>query len=395
MLDQQTIATIKSTIPLLESAGPALTRHFYQRMFTHNPELKDVFNLAHQHSGGQPVALFNAVAAYARHIDNLAALTGAVERIAHKHTGFLIKPEQYHIVGSHLLATLKELGGEAVTDEILAAWEKAYGLLASIFIGREEQIYAEREEATGGWRGTRPFVIRQKRIESDLITSFVLEPKDGESVVDFIPGQYLSLQLNHPDLAHTEIRQYSLSDAPNGRSYRICVKREAGGQVSNLLHDRLEEGDELAVIPPAGDFFLNATTNTPIVLLSGGVGLTPMLAMLNQLIVTGHQGEVRWLHACEHGGLHAFADDIAGKAARLPNLEARTWYRQPRAGDEGQFDFAGQLDLEQVNELLPAGAHYYFCGPEGFMREVKRQLSERGVEEGRLHYEFFGPHQSL
>ena len=108
MLDQATIAVIKSTIPLLESAGPDLTRQFYQRMFSHNPELKDVFNLAHQRSGGQPLALFSAVAAYARNIDNLGALAGAVERIAHKHTGFLIQPEQYHIVGSHLLATLKE-----------------------------------------------------------------------------------------------------------------------------------------------------------------------------------------------------------------------------------------------------------------------------------------------
>ena len=121
MLDQATIAVIKSTIPLLESAGPALTQHFYQRMFNHNPELKDVFNLAHQRSGGQPLALFSAVAAYARNIDNLGALTGAVERIAHKHTGFLIQPEQYHIVGSHLLATLKEMGGSAVTDEVLEA----------------------------------------------------------------------------------------------------------------------------------------------------------------------------------------------------------------------------------------------------------------------------------
>lgn len=395
MLDQQTIATIKSTIPLLESAGPAMTKHFYQRMFTHNPELKEVFNLAHQHSGGQPVALFNAIAAYAQHIDNLAALTGAVERIAHKHTGFMIQPQQYHIVGTHLLATLKELGGEAVTDGILAAWEKAYGLLASVFIGREEQIYTEREQAAGGWRGTRPFIIRQKRVESDLITSFVLEPKDGGQVVDFIPGQYLSLQLSHPALAHTEIRQYSLSDAPNGRHYRISVKREAGGQVSNLLHDHFEEGDELAVVPPAGDFVLQAEPDTPVVLLSGGVGLTPMLSMLGHLLTSGHQAEIRWLHACEHGGLHAFADEIATKAASHPNLEARTWYRQPRDEDKGRFDFSGQMDLEQIYELLPAGAHYYFCGPEGFMREVKRQLSERGVEEGRLHYEFFGPHQSL
>ena len=163
MLDQATIAVIKSTIPLLESAGPALTQHFYQRMFNHNPELKDVFNLAHQRSGGQPLALFSAVAAYARNIDNLGALTGAVERIAHKHTGFLIQPEQYHIVGSHLLATLKEMGGSAVTDEVLEAWGKAYGVLADIFIGREGELYREKASEIGGWQGARAFLIKEKR----------------------------------------------------------------------------------------------------------------------------------------------------------------------------------------------------------------------------------------
>lgn len=163
MLDSRTIQVIKSTIPLLESAGPVLTQHFYERMFKHNPELKDVFNLAHQHSGGQPVALFNAVAAYAKNIDNLGALGSAVERIAHKHTGFLIQPEQYAIVGSHLLATLKELGGKAVTEEVLTAWADAYGFLANIFINREAQIYQESAQQDGGWSGVREFIISEDR----------------------------------------------------------------------------------------------------------------------------------------------------------------------------------------------------------------------------------------
>jgi nitric oxide dioxygenase len=122
------------------------------------------------------LALFSAVAAYARNIDNLGALAGAVERIAHKHTGFLIQPEQYHIVGSHLLATLKEMGGNAVTEEVLTAWGKAYGVLADIFIGRESELYREKASQDGGWQGTRPFIIKEKRQESELITSFVLAP---------------------------------------------------------------------------------------------------------------------------------------------------------------------------------------------------------------------------
>lgn len=397
MLDQATIAVIKSTIPLLESAGPALTQHFYQRMFSHNPELKDVFNLAHQRSGGQPLALFSAVAAYARNIDNLGALAGAVERIAHKHTGFLIQPEQYHIVGSHLLATLKEMGGNAVTEEVLAAWGKAYGVLADIFIGRERELYREQANREGGWQGTRSFIIREKRQESELVTSFVLAPVDGKPVLRFKPGQYLSIKLVHPELEHQEIRQYSLSDAPNGRDYRISVKREPQGQASNLLHDKLHVGDEVAVMPPAGDFFLQEETATPVVLLSAGVGLTPVLSMLNHLLASGQDTEIRWLHACERGAQHAFREEIREKSRQHPRLQIRTWYREPGEQDvQGEdYDFVGPLALEQVTDLIPANAHYYFCGPLGFMKAVKGQLVGLGVPADRMHYEIFGPHQEI
>lgn len=397
MLDQATIAVIKSTIPLLESAGPALTQHFYQRMFSHNPELKDIFNLAHQRSGGQPLALFNAVAAYARNIDNLGALAGAVERIAHKHTGFMIQPEQYHIVGSHLLATLKELGGSAVTEEVLDAWGKAYGVLASIFIGRESEIYQEKVSQSGGWQGPRPFIIKEKRVESELITSFVLAPLDGKPVLIFKPGQYLSIKLAHPELEYQEIRQYSLSDAPNGRDYRISVKREPQGQVSNLLHDHLHAGDQVELMPPTGDFFLRADATTPVVLLSAGVGLTPMLSMLNQLLAKGHAADICWLHGCEQGALHAFKEDIRHKHEQHDLLQSRVWYREPEAQDEQgkDYDFHGTMELSQVAELLAPQAHYYFCGPLGFMQAIKAQLSAAGIPADQLHYEVFGPHQDL
>ncbi|EKB25874.1 NO-inducible flavohemoprotein [Aeromonas dhakensis] len=397
MLDQATIAVIKSTIPLLESAGPALTQHFYQRMFSHNPELKDIFNLAHQRSGGQPLALFNAVAAYAKNIDNLGALAGAVERIAHKHTGFLIQPEQYHIVGSHLLATLKELGGSAVTDEMLDAWGKAYGVLASIFIGRESEIYQEKANEIGGWQGPRPFLIKEKRVESELITSFLLAPVDGKPVLDFKPGQYLSIKLVHPELEYQEIRQYSLSDAPNGQHYRISVKREPQGQVSNLLHDHLQEGDQVELMPPAGDFYLKADNRTPVVLLSAGVGVTPMMSMLNQLLASSHQADITWLHACEQGTVHAFREDIQQKSRQNANLLSRVWYREPQASDvQGKdYDFAGTMDLSAVQERITPQAHYYFCGPLGFMQAVKQQLIAAGIPAGQLYYEVFGPHQDL
>ena len=153
-------------------------------------------------------------------------------------SGFLIQPEQYHIVGSHLLATLKELGGSEVTDEVLDAWGKAYGVLASIFIGRESEIYQEKASEIGGWQGPRPFIIKEKRVESELITSFVLAPLDGKPVLHFKPGQYLSIKLVHPELEYQEIRQYSLSDAPNGQHYRISVHGLEGSQIAAATEEQ-------------------------------------------------------------------------------------------------------------------------------------------------------------
>ena len=397
MLDQHTIQVVKSTIPLLESAGPALTTHFYQRMFAHNPELKDTFNLAHQHTGGQPVALFNAVAAYAKHIDNLSALTGAVERIAHKHTGFLITPEQYQIVGGHLLATLKELGGEAVTEEVLTAWAKAYGFLADIFINREAQLYQQSAEKIGGWQGTRQFTISAKVVESAVITSFELTPVDGQAVIDFVPGQYLSVQLNHPRLTNQEIRQYSLSDAPNGNTYRISVKREVGGQVSSLLHDCYEVGDELAVVPPAGDFFLNTQEVSPVVLISAGVGVTPLMSMLDYLLVDNNGADITWLHACENGETHGFRLYINSLLNEHNRFSRFVWYREPNGQDlpAEDYQFAGTMELSNVSEHILPNARYYFCGPLAFMASVKQQLLTLGVDSSRMHYEVFGPHESL
>ncbi len=401
MLSTETIRIVQSTIPLLESAGTELTRHFYQRMFSHNPELKDVFNLSHQRSGGQPVALFEAVLGYARNIDNLSVLSAVVERIAQKHTSFLITPDQYQIVGHHLIETIREQAGEAATDEVLQAWTEAYQLLATIFIEREEAIYQASEEVVGGWRGLRPFRVVRKFRESDLITSFSLEPVDGKPVMDFRPGQYLGIKLKPATSDYSEIRQYSLSDAPNGCSYRISVKRETGdvdGLVSNWLHDAVNEGDVIEVMPPAGDFFLNVDDDTPVVLISAGVGLTPMLSMLNTQLCNGHQGSLFWLHACENGRVHAFKDDIRNKEQQQERLKSWVWYNQPAAGDRPaeDYDFDGHMALEKVRQAIDApGAHFYFCGPLPFMKMVKETLVEWGVEDERIHYEVFGPYSSL
>lgn len=394
MLDAQTIATVKASIPALLATGPALTAHFYDRMFEHNPELKEIFNMSNQRNGNQREALFNAICAYASNIENLAVLLPAVEKIAQKHTSFAIQPEQYDIVGKHLLATLEELlnPGEAV----ITAWGKAYGVLANVFIQRETQLYQEAENKAGGWRIPRAFRISAITQQSAAIKSIELTPADGLPVAAHLPGQYLGVWLRNKGFAHQEIRQYSITHAPNGTHYRIAVRHEKGGLASGWLHQQAKVGDEVLLAAPAGDFFMDVTPETPVTLISAGVGQTPLLAMLHALAETGHRAPVQWLHAADNGETHAFKDEVNQLGATLPAFTQHIWYNQPQAADRGAFDTEGLMNLMAIESQLSNPAmHYYLCGPVGFMQSVAQQLVALNVPQDQIHYEVFGPHKVL
>ncbi|MDB2387450.1 NO-inducible flavohemoprotein [Shewanella sp.] len=400
MLSELHISIVKSTIPLLESAGSHITEHFYQRLFNHNPELKHIFNLSHQQTGGQPVALFNAVAAYAKNIDNLGALTSTVERIAHKHTSFNIQPEHYPIVGHHLLETLRELAPDDFTPEVEEAWGAAYAVLAGIFIEREGALYHKRANDNGGWQGARQFTVSEKKTESALVTSFVLSPTDGQTVIDFEPGQYLGICVAPDQQQYREIRQYSLSDKPNGKQYRISVKREAlniPGVVSNYLHDHIHIGDSIDVYPPAGDFHYKER-EAPVVLISAGVGVTPMQSMLEMLAANAFSNPVFYLHACESVEQHSFNQRVEELSLQL-DLQHHTWYRdiaQSNQVSELSNIHQGFMNFATLRNQLPIEhGDYYLCGPVPFMQFAQQQLLELGVDTQRIHYEVFGPHASL
>ncbi|WP_033791850.1 NO-inducible flavohemoprotein [Pantoea septica] len=394
MLDAQTIATVKSTLPAVAAVGPKLTAHFYDRMLSQHPELKNVFNMNNQRNGNQREALFNAICAYGANLDNLAALLPAVEKIAQKHASLAIKPEQYAIVGDNLLATIKELLNPG--DEVLAAWGRAYGVLADVFIQREEAIYQETEQQEGGWRGTRPFRIAAIDAQSSVIKSFTLAPVDGGAVAAFKPGQYLTVHLHPAEFEFQQNRQYSLTHASNGKSYRIAVKRDAQGTVSGWLHEKAQVGDVLDLTAPHGDVFMEVDRETPVALISAGVGVTPMLAMLHALAEQQHAAPVTWLHAAENGVQHAFAEEVAETGARLRDFEKRVWYRVPEAADAGRFDAEGVMDLAAESARLQDGrTQFWLCGPVGFMQFIAGQLRDMGVEASRIHYEVFGPHKGL
>ncbi len=390
MLNDAQRAIVKATVPLLETGGEALTTHFYRIMLGEYPEVRPLFNQAHQASGDQPRALANSVLMYARHIDKLENLGNLPAQIINKHVSLQVLPEHYPIVGACLLRAIREvLGAEIATDEVLAAWGAAYQQLADILIGAEEQVYAASAAAPGGWRGVRVFRVERKVPESSEITSFYLRPVDGQPVVAHQPGQYIGLRMN---INGTEQRRnYSLSDAPNGQELRISVKREAGGLVSNHLHDQIQAGDTLEVFPPAGAFTLQES-DKPLVLISGGVGITPTLAMLKEALGTGRT--VHFIHCARNRTVHAFREAIDSLAALHPQL--RRFYCYDQATPDDGADAVGLLNKDLLANWLPGrDVDAYFLGPKPFMALVKRHLAELGVPEAQTRYEFFGPAAAL
>ena len=388
MLSVQDRAIVKSTVPLLESGGEALITHFYRMMLSEYPPVRALFNQAHQASGDQPRALANGVLMYAKHIDQLDQLGDLVGRIINKHVALQIQPEHYPIVGTCLLRAIAQvLGDEVATPAVLNAWGAAYNQLAQILIGAESAIYTRKAEEVGGWRGGREIVLAARVQESVEITSFYFAPKDQGPVLAAEPGQYIGLQLFIE--GEETRRNYSLSALSDNGQYRISVKREAGGRASNYLHDCLQVGASLMLFPPSGEFTLSASAK-PLVLISGGVGITPTLAMLEAALAS--ERPVHFIHCARNGSVHAFRGWVDDLAVRHPQLKRFYCYAE-EDGISPPADQIGLLDQEQLGLWLPADRDLdaYFLGPKGFMAAIKRHLKALGVPPQQSRYEFFGP----
>ena len=399
MLSQRTIDIVKATAPVLEEQGETLTQHFYKRMFAHNPEVAPLFNPAHQRAGSQQKALAAAICAYAANIENLEVLGGAVELIAQKHASLRILPDHYPIVGENLLASIREVLGPAATEEVITAWAEAYGFLAEILIDREKQIYSTHERTRNGWVAFKPFRVVRTVPESEIITSFYLQPADGGGVPLFKPGQYITVRI--PDnRGQTTMRNYSLSNPPGEDLFRISVKQEPKGFVSNFLHRSAREGTEIEIGPPCGEFFIDLSEKhqRPLMLLSAGVGITPLLSMLLGVLKTQPEREVFFVHGVLNGRVHAFRDFVRQLAASHPTLKVHYRYNEATAEDRKMqwHDSEGLIDAELLEDMLPdRDADYYFCGPKPFMVGIYHNLLKWGVPASQVHFEFFGPRQEL
>lgn len=406
MLTEAQRSIIRATVPALQNHGEAITQHFYKTLFNSHPELLNIFNKANQRPGGQSANLATSILMYAGNIDHLDKLSGMVERIAHKHGSMEVKPEHYPVVGHHLLLSIRAVLGDAATDEVLDAWGAAYGDLAAIFIGREKELYDSGARRSGGWYGFKEFRVSRKVRESSTIVSFHLVPADGSTLPDFLPGQFLSIKLKTPQDPNEQIRQYSLSCASNGTYYRMSVGREKSGSnnilvpdgiVSNFLQDHVEEGDSLQVHMPLGDFVLDERSSRPVVLLSGGVGITPVLAMFDDL-VTHSDRPVTFLHGTGNRLEHSFGQEIRDLASSRSNTKAVVFYVEVDTADVRgvHHDESGFIDAEMIRHHVPdLDADFYVCGPVPFLRAIEHALDSLGVPKNRQHSEAFAPDPSL
>lgn len=396
MASKKTIEIIKSTAPVLQVHGEAITKVFYALLFDKHPELKDLFNMVNQKKGVQQKALANAIFQYAVHIEKLEMLGDAVETIAQKHASLSIPKEAYPIVGENLLLAIKQVLGDAATPEIIDAWAEAYGDLAVIFVSREEALYTAREKGEGGFRGMKEFVVTKKIKESTTITSFYLKRKDGTKVPDFIAGQYIAVTIEIPGTGHKHTRNYSLSDSNDKDYLRLSIKKEAGnpdGIVSNYMHENVDVDAVLLIGMPSGEFVLKETKK-PIVFISGGVGITPILSMVKEAVKS--HNDIIFIQCVLHSGTQPFENEISELIS--DGSKFIKVFSSPLATDVlgENHDYEGFLNAEILKDLSVSNkSAFYFCGPTPFMASTLKILDGLNVAKENINYEFFGPAEEL
>ncbi len=390
MISEASRPYIDASVPVLREHGPTITKRFYADMLGTHPGLTRLFNMGNQAQGVQQQSLAAAVFAYAANIGNPDALGPVVKRIVHKHVSVGLRAEHYPIVGHHLLKAIADTLGDAATAPLMDAWKEAYGSLARLLIAAEAEMYSTAGIQPGE---TRPLRVVETTQESANVLSIRMVADDGRPLPAFLPGQYVSVAVDLPGGRH-QLRQYSLSDAPGKDSLRISVKREDGGadtpagEVSNWLHANVKAGSVLQVSHPFGEFTPDTESDRPVVLLSAGIGITPMVAALHRIAQVQPQRRVIFAHAARDRAHHALGAEVDALEAAMPNLEVVTFYEDAAGADDV---LEGRMDVARLPAWPRAEADVYLCGPGKFMQAQWLALLHAGVPPARLHREVFGP----
>jgi len=391
LLSRESADVVRATAAVVAEHAEQITARFYPSMFAARPELLRLFNQGNQATGEQSRALAASVVAYAVHlIDPDAPPFGHVmQRIAHKHISLGIRPEQYTIVGHHLLGAVADVLGDAVTPQVASAWDEVYWLFATQLVAEEARLY--QQAGVDPQNPLRPYRVVRRIEEAHDIISLVLEPADGLPLPPLQPGQYVSVFVDLPGGAR-QPRQYTVSSTASGTRLQITVNRVRGtdgapdGQVSTYLHEHTKVGDVLDVSMPAGDFVVESSAE-PLLLASAGAGITTVLPIVEHIARTQPQRPVLVAHADRTAGDHALRDTVMHVGRQIDDFTSYTWYEEVEPADERSR--RGWMDLSDVD--LPSDLSVFTCGPLPFMRHVRSQLLERGVPADRIRYEVFGP----
>ncbi|MCX4093002.1 globin domain-containing protein [Nocardia sp. alder85J] len=388
-LDRRHAEVVRATLPLIAARIDDITAEFYRRLFTAHPGLlRDRFNRGNQAQGAQQRALAASIATFATHLVDpaLPHPRTLLHRIGHKHASLGVVPAEYPIVHEHLFAAIVQvLGADVVTPEIAAAWDRVYWLMADTLMSLERDLYA----AAGVEPGDvfRDAVVVDRIVDPSGVVTFVVESPDP--LPEFLPGQYISVGVELPDGAR-QLRQYSLVNPPHDRRSAFAVRpvtatdAHPAGEVSTHLHTTVAVGDRIRITLPFGDLTIDTEAISPLVLVSAGIGITPMIGILEHLAAQGSARRVRVIHADRAEHTHPLRHAQRTLVDRLPAADLTVWYEHPSPGSH-----PGTVDLTCLD--LPADADVYLCGSTGFLQAVRAQLHAAGIPADRVHFELFSP----
>ncbi|KAI0177322.1 globin-like protein [Pestalotiopsis sp. NC0098] len=400
---------VKGTIPQLQDHGEHIATVFYKTMLKEHPDLNNYFNAVNMKNGSQPRALTKLILAYASNISHISELTPKFERVANKHVSLGIQPDHYEIVCKYLMRAFAAVLGPRMTPEVRTAWTKAYWVMANMLANREQQLYRDFE----AWKGWRRFIVEKKTRETPEgdVVSFDLKPVDGAPLPKFKPGQYVSLRVRVPGTGYLQIRQYSLSDRPQPDHFRITIKKvmerkelyDSGsslgsglkqGVVSSLMIDDMLEGDVLELSHPAGDFYFdtrNDSGSTPVVFISAGVGVAPILSMLNTVVEETAARPITWVHGSRQS--IPFEEHVKKLAKTRPQM--RTTFFNTGMGNKDLAEstesngFGYYLEWFNSDDMYFSNksTQYYICGPERFIKDISAYLITNGALLPQIRYE--------
>jgi len=378
-ISPESIAIIQATAAVVAPLAQKITQAFYTNITTKHPQLFAFFNKGNQMGESQqPKALAAAIVAYASNIGDLSPLVvpgGPVEIMAHKHCALGVLPEHYPLVHEFVMGAIAEILGDAVTPEIGAAWSEAVLFLAKVLMDTEEGLYLHAEERMGGWRGLKPFVVSAIDDRADGTKTFTFREAGPPCEYNFSPGQFLTLKVDPDGDGLTAPRHYTVTSAPRDEVLQCTIKKVGKGKVSSYMHDKVRVGDTVDLSPPFGLFTPIPTSETPVVLISAGIGVTPMVVFAKhfgkaKVALAVHVDKCRETHAC----LEVFEKE---------GIPVQTHYT--KTSGRPQFD----TFVAGIIEKVGASCDFYLCGPPPFMQDMQAALVKGGAKAVRL--EAFAP----